>query len=273
MRRIAGGAGESGHARVLSRVTALVTAAVLTAAPGAGAEIREAETIMPPGQSGFVSTVGLADGSGSPHLYDQNQPFIDFDWKPAQFNLPGDSESPRAGVTIVRDAFGVPAVTGETEDDAWFGAGYAIAQDRLFEMELFRAATQGRLSEIAGPGRLTDDRLARQDFYTADELEEQFEDLPQELQERFESYTDGVNAWINHVRTNPDDKPGEYAAVAEEPEDWRVLDSLSIGVFLARTIATNADPHSLELANMRGVPRVRAQGAGGAGAAAHARQR
>ena len=79
-------------------------------------------------------------------------------------------------MTIVRDDFGVPAVTGETDYDVWWGAGYAMAQDRLFEMELFRAATQGQLSEIAGPSRLTDDRLVRQDLYTADELDEQFED-------------------------------------------------------------------------------------------------
>src|SRR6478672_769041 len=107
------------------------------------ATVLRAESILPPGQSGFVSSPGLADGSGSPHLYDQLQPFIDFRWKSAMFGQPGTTEAPRTGVRIVRDGTGVPDVTGATQDDAWWGAGYAIAQDRLFELELFRAATEG----------------------------------------------------------------------------------------------------------------------------------
>ena len=228
-------------------------AAWLLAAAPAGAGIKRAETITPPGQSGFVSVPGLATGTGSPHLYDQTEPFIEFDWKPARFNLPGATEHPRAGVRIVRDSFGVPAVTGDSDYDVWWGAGYAIAQDRLFELDLFRHATQGRLSEIAGPSRLSDDRLVRQDFYTPNELDEQYEGLPDELQDRFTAYRDGVNAWIAHVRTHPDDLPGEYPATATVPRDWTVLDSVAIGVYLARTIPTNADPHSLELANLRAV--------------------
>jgi penicillin amidase len=41
-------------------------------------------------------------------------------------------------VRIARDSYGVPSVTGATEDDLWWGAGYAVAQDRLAELELFR---------------------------------------------------------------------------------------------------------------------------------------
>src|SRR2546421_3703015 len=123
-----------------------ITCALAFAAPQAMANVTRAESILPPGQSGFVSAPGLADGSGSPHLYDQLQPFIDFRWKSAMFGAPGSAETPRAGVRIVRDGAGVPDVTGATQGDAWWGAGYAIAQDRLFELELFRAATEGRLS-------------------------------------------------------------------------------------------------------------------------------
>ena len=78
---------------------------------GTGAGIVKAETILPPGQSGFVATTGLVEGSGSPHLYDQLQPFIGFKWKPALFGQPGSTETPKAGVSIVRDSYGVPAIT------------------------------------------------------------------------------------------------------------------------------------------------------------------
>ncbi|MBO0701288.1 MAG: penicillin acylase family protein, partial [Candidatus Dormibacteraeota bacterium] len=37
-------------------------------------------------------------------------------------------------VTIGRDRYGVPRVSAETAADAWFGMGYACAQDRLFQL-------------------------------------------------------------------------------------------------------------------------------------------
>src|SRR5207248_7714416 len=70
----------------------------------ASASILRAESILPPGESGFVSTPGLADGSGSPHLYDQQQPFIDFQRKNDMLGLPAaTTEDPRSGVHIARD--------------------------------------------------------------------------------------------------------------------------------------------------------------------------
>ena len=234
--------------------TGLAALAALLIAPAAAqAAVVRAESILPPGQSGFVSITGLADGTGSPHLYDQLQPFIDFRWKSALFNQPGALEVPAPGVRIVRDSYGVPAVTGNTEADAWWGAGYAVAQDRLFELELFRRATQGKLSEIAGSSRLDDDVIVRQDMYTPGELDHMFSRLPADLQARFTAYRDGINAWIDHVRSNPSDLPGEYPATGTMPAPWTVRDSVAIGVYLARTIPTNADPHSLELANLRAV--------------------
>src|SRR3989449_8311146 len=56
----------------------------------------------------------------------------------------------RTGVTIARDAFGVPHVTGETRGDVFFAAGYATAEDRLFLTDVFRRVGRGRLSEFLG---------------------------------------------------------------------------------------------------------------------------
>lgn len=119
------------------------------AAPAHAATIR-AETVLPPGQSGFVSVFGVTSGTGSPHLYDQTALFSSFRWKPASFGQPGEAVEPRPGVRIVRDRYGVPAITATSEQDMWWGAGYAVAQDRLFQLELFRRATTGTLSEIVG---------------------------------------------------------------------------------------------------------------------------
>src|SRR5436190_23883822 len=114
----------------------MVVAGLVSLGSSAQAAVLRAESILPPGESGFVSTPGLADGSGSPHLYDQQQPFIDFHRKDDMLGLPAAStEDPKQGVHIVRDAFGVPSITAGNDADAWWGAGYATAQDRLFEVE------------------------------------------------------------------------------------------------------------------------------------------
>jgi hypothetical protein len=69
-------------------VAAAVVCAALAAAPVADARIVRATSILPPGESGFVTVGGLLTGTGSPHLYDQQQPFIDFQRKSAMFNQP-----------------------------------------------------------------------------------------------------------------------------------------------------------------------------------------
>ena len=229
-------------------VVAVVAAVALAAAPGATAGVKRAESILPPGNSGFVSLTGLASGTGSPHLYDQQQSYIDFERKPALFDAAGDVEIPRPGVQIVRDAFGVPAITAGNENEAWWGAGYAVAQDRLFQLELFKRATSGRLAEIVGPSFLDDDLIARRDYYTDAEVQGFYEQLSPIFRARFEAYRDGINAWIAHVRTSPADLPGEFAATAAPLRDWTVLDSVRVGIFLARTVPSGDGE---ELANLR----------------------
>ena len=53
-------------------------------------------------------------------------------------------------IEIVRDAAGVPHIFATTDHDAFYGLGYAHAQDRLWQMEMNRRIGAGRLSEILG---------------------------------------------------------------------------------------------------------------------------
>jgi acyl-homoserine lactone acylase PvdQ len=224
---------------------------LLVAAPAQAATIR-AETVLPPGQSGFVSLLGVTGGTGSPHLYDQTALFTSLRWKPASFGQPGAASEPRPGVRIVRDRYGVPAVTAASELDMWWGAGYAVAQDRLFQLELFRRATTGTLSEVVGRRYLDDDRIVRRDLYTPGERARMFAQVAPGLRARFDAYRDGVNAWIDHVRLSPAEMPAEFPVTATELRPWTVDDSVAIGIYLARTIPTNSDPEGVELSNMRG---------------------
>jgi acyl-homoserine lactone acylase PvdQ len=67
----------------------------------------------------------------------------------------------RAPVQVVRDTWGVPHITARSADDLFFAQGYVMAQDRLWQMEMWRRAAEGRMAEIAGPGAVARDRTAR----------------------------------------------------------------------------------------------------------------
>ncbi len=75
------------------RTTGLAILAIATAlaAPvAAQARVITAQTVLPPGQSGFVPNVGT-----NPHLYDQIPLFERFDFKPAGFDERPRRRSPR----------------------------------------------------------------------------------------------------------------------------------------------------------------------------------
>ncbi len=228
--------------RALRAVSLLVAGAALLAPAGANARVVRAVTILPPGQSGVVN---------HPHVFDQLPLFERLEYKPEPLGGgPGGSapEHPRAGVTIRRDGFGVPAITARSDAAAWWGAGYAVAQDRLGEMELFRRRGSGRLAEILGKSSLEDDVVARRDFYTNAELRRQVARLPQRFRKRMRAYIAGVNAWIAHVRRTPADLPAEFSAFDIPLRRWGLLDTARIGVLLARTIPSG---DGNELDNLR----------------------
>ena len=66
-----------------------------------------------------------------------------------------------ADVQVVRDTWGVPHIYAQSTDDLFFAQGYVMAQDRLWQMEMWRRAGEGRLAEVLGPAALARDRQAR----------------------------------------------------------------------------------------------------------------
>jgi penicillin amidase len=237
--------------RVVNLRRILVATAALTAlaAAPASARVIQAQTILPPGQSGFVGP-----GGQSEHATDQLSLFekLIFKSEPLGGGSGGTTPSePRPGVTIRRDDFGVPAINATNESDLWWGVGYAVAQDRLGEMELFKRRGNGTVAEVLGKDSLQADFVSRRDYYTDAELMQQFNKLPATLRARTQAYVDGVNAWIAHVRQTPADMPNEFTALGIPLVDWTVLDTVRIGVLLARTIPSDDGNELPNLAALR----------------------
>src|SRR5579871_5330513 len=96
---------------------------------------------------------------------------------------------------LERDRYGVPHVRGETETAAWFGMGYACAQDRLFQLDYDRRRACGRWAEIAGQPALAGDVLSRR-LDLAAAAQRDVSVMSPALRSAFEAYASGVNTAI-----------------------------------------------------------------------------
>ncbi|MEJ7891278.1 MAG: penicillin acylase family protein [Solirubrobacteraceae bacterium] len=214
-------------------------------------------SIIPPGQAGVANAPQAADflatGTRPAHFSDQRDLYTDLLYASpgladddisrffpdASFGVaPGDVErtySPRDDVTIVRDkSFGVPHVYGASRAAVSFGAGYAIAEDRLFFMDVIRNFGAGRLSQFAGGANVSTDRAQFENApYTEADIQRQITQLPdlygevgQNLVDDVQAWCDGVNAYIAEARINPLKMPVEYGAVNQPqgPRDFTPAD-------------------------------------------------
>jgi penicillin G amidase len=133
----------------------------------------------------------------------------------------------QTATTIQHDDFGVAHVIAASAEEAYRGEGYAVAEDRLWQMENSRRLARGKLSEIFGSSTIASDREVLTNGYTDEELQQQVDHLPYKLQAAFKSYADGVNAYIRDAG-KAGNLPAEYAKYQFMPEPWTELDSAAI---------------------------------------------
>ena len=134
--------------------------------------------------------------------------------------------SVNAAVTIERDRWGIPHIFADNHRDLWFGFGFAMAQDRLFQMDYLRRKGLGRLAEVLGPEGVPLDLIARTVGLNRI-ANEQWSLLPDETRALQQAFADGVNAWIKQCGEN-EKLPIEFDLLDYRPEPWSPIDSLAI---------------------------------------------
>jgi len=155
-------------------------------------------------------------------------------------------EAPRRGSSrqstakITRDDYGRPTIEAESEYDLFEAYGYAVAEDRLWQLELFRRSAKGRLAEVLGDLKtwvevrglvsvLDVDLEQRRDGYTEEEYEMMFESLPDFAKVEILAYRDGINRYLDEARIDTANKlPWEFHVLGYFPEPWSVTDSMAI---------------------------------------------
>ncbi len=145
----------------------------------------------------------------------------------------------RRPVRIERDRWGIPHVYADNDEDLFFGFGYTLAQDRLFQLDYLRRRGSGRLAEILGPDGAGLELLARvagiRSVLELDLLartvglrriaETEWEGLAEEPRALVTAFSHGINTLTEESRGR---LPVEFDLLDYEPEPWSPVDCLTI---------------------------------------------
>ena len=169
-----------------------------------------------------------------------------------EFRIPGL----RADVQVLRDRWGVPHIYAQNIDDLFMAQGYVMAQDRLWQMEMWRRQREGRMAEILGPPAVARDRQARLLKYRGPMDDREWTSYHPEGKRIFTAYAAGVNAFIAERGSN---LPVEFKLTGITPEPWTaetlVLRSATFGDATAElTLARNVVRLGVEAANKQRAP-------------------
>jgi len=141
--------------------------------------------------------------------------------------------------TIDRDALGIPHISAENDADLFFGFGYAMAQDRLFQLDYLRRRGSGRLAEVFGEdgsdldfvGRIVGFRSVLELDLVARTVglrriaEKEWTKLSTETRDLLSAFSNGINAVIEESRKC---LPIEFDLLNYQPEPWTPIDCLTI---------------------------------------------
>jgi penicillin amidase len=132
-------------------------------------------------------------------------------------------------VKIYHDEMGIPHIYASSEHDLYLATGYVMAQERLWQMDLLRRVTLGRLSEIFGDDFIKTDLLLRSLRYSEKSIKILDQSSP-ELINILQAFSDGVNTYIDKNKGN---YPVEFFLLGYGPEKWKPFHSLNLIGYMA----------------------------------------
>ena len=143
---------------------------------------------------------------------------------PSSLTLKATVERP---VRIVRDATGTPHIYAQTARDLFLGYGFALAQDRLWQIDYYRRRALGRLAEVLGPSAVASDRRNR--ILGFGRLADQeTPSLSAEAATALDGFSAGINAWIAQLAETGGQLPIEFEILEYAPEAWSPRDSIAL---------------------------------------------
>jgi penicillin G amidase len=145
------------------------------------------------------------------------------------YNANIDLSGLAAPVTVFRDSLGIPHIYADNEEDLYRTVGFVMAQDRLWQMDLLRRITTGRLSEVLDPGLVEADLLFRALEFSKKSQMVMTQTDPQIL-ETLEAFTDGVNQFIEQ---NQKHLSFEFTMLGYKPDPWKMIHTFNLIGYMA----------------------------------------
>ncbi len=162
----------------------------------------------------------------------------------------------QAPVNIFRDQRGMPHIYAENEHDLYFAVGFVMAQDRLWQMDLIRRATSGRLSEIFGKDYVSTDLYLRSLGITAkSKMVLASEDST--VKKILQYFADGINTGLKNFGKK---LPPEFRILGYTPDPWKIEEVANIIGYMGWDLANGnllADIFSYRLGKKLGFDKVK----------------
>jgi penicillin amidase len=159
-------------------------------------------------------------------------------------------------VRVQRDRWGIAHIYAENEHDLFFAQGFVVAQDRLFQMELWKRAGQGRLAEILGASYVQRDLNARLLRYRG-EMDAEYKSYARDTKEILDAFTSGINAYMAEIQ-----EPGgiglpvEFQLAGFKPEPWKPEDCLNRMAAYSMTGNGASELHNAQLVALLGAEKA-----------------
>jgi penicillin G amidase len=129
-----------------------------------------------------------------------------------------------APVQVTRDRWGIPHITAQSAEDLFLAQGYVAAQDRLWQLEMWRRTAEGRLAEVVGPEAVGRDRIARLLKYRGAMDDAELSSYHPDGRRLMTAFVTGINAFIAGHAEN---LPVEFVLTGIKPTPW-TLETLTL---------------------------------------------
>ncbi len=159
--------------------------------------------------------------------------------------LPGMDAAQREGtiavpslegeVRVLRGDDGVPYVYAASLDDALTAQGFLHAQDRLFQLELYRYLAHGRLAEFIGERGLRNDRIIRLADISGF-AHDYAERISASERNYLQRYLNGLN---DYIHTREDEFPVMLGLMGHKTVPWTLHDILAVQQFRVWSSSVN----------------------------------
>lgn len=159
-------------------------------------------------------------------------------------------------ITVKRDNYGVPHVYADTTRDLFYGYGYSVAEDRMFQLEMAKRAVLGTSAEVLGPDYVEIDKRSRASF-DPEAIRTQIAALPAEDRDILDGYAAGFNQRVAEVMDNPEALLSkQFTDYGFEPSRWTGYDVAMIWV---GTMANRFSDSAGELSNLEVLQQLTAE--------------